>query len=424
MGDLYSNLFIDVKTLEQIKKNATVVIDTNVLLMGYQWKNITFESVLKVLKQLSYEDRLKIPAHVIKEFAQNRPSKITEMSRQIHTVMSNLEKGSSVGKPLKEVIPALSIVEREHSDIIILEEKYNECIRNLNIARKEYIDGLKQLKQTLNNYFDHDLILSSYREIIEKSYFTPQGLMDEIKLKEEWKRRTDNNIPPGYMDKNKKENQYGDLIVWDYICQIFNDVIFVTADIKGDWVYTANDNAMGARRELVEEFYSREQGIGHTFKILTPLQFITLFSNEDVEQEIKEDLNSEGSKDIKDAFKKMAGVNLGSINRKSIEVPGAAYGLSIVNQDRIHKLREKVDQIEPLFIMDLNYIEEQLNEILNVFSYGVYVDLSEEYIEFLEGIALNNYNFIHELAKKERLSTKIVNIVERLMSKSRSKVGE
>ena len=37
--------------------------------MGYQKKNVTFESVLTVLKQLSDEERLKIPAHVIKEFA-------------------------------------------------------------------------------------------------------------------------------------------------------------------------------------------------------------------------------------------------------------------------------------------------------------------------------------------------------------------
>lgn len=69
MSQSYSSLFIDVKTLEEIKSTATIVIDTNVLLMGYQKKNVTFESVLTVLKQLSDEERLKIPAHVIKEFA-------------------------------------------------------------------------------------------------------------------------------------------------------------------------------------------------------------------------------------------------------------------------------------------------------------------------------------------------------------------
>ncbi|WP_074596260.1 PIN-like domain-containing protein [Bacillus cereus] len=293
MSQSYSSLFIDVKTLEEIKSTATIVIDTNVLLMGYQKKNVTFESVLTVLKQLSDEERLKIPAHVIKEFAKNRPGKITEMAQKIHNVVSNLPNAKTNQHPLNEVIPALPILEEYHSSIITLEEKYNNCIAELKQARNEYVNGLKNLQQMLGNYIDHDLILKSYKEIIEKSYLESDGLMDEEELEKEWKRRIDNNIPPGYMDKNKQSNKYGDLIVWNHICQIKNDVIFVTADVKGDWVHTANDEVLGARRELVEEFYLREQAKGHTFKILSPLQFITLFSGEEVGQEVKDDLNKE-----------------------------------------------------------------------------------------------------------------------------------
>lgn len=293
MSQSYSSLFIDVKTLEEIKSTATIVIDTNVLLMGYQKKNVTFESVLTVLKQLSDEERLKIPAHVIKEFAKNRPGKITEMAQKIHNVVSNLPNAKTNQHPLDEVIPALPILEEYHSSIITLEEKYNNCIAELKQARNEYVDGLRNLQQMLGNYIDHDLILKSYKEIIEKSYLESDGLMDEGELEKEWKRRIDNNIPPGYMDKNKQSNKYGDLIVWNHICQINNDVIFVTADVKGDWVHTANDEVMGARRELVEEFYLREQAKGYTFKILSPLQFITLFSGEEVKQVVKDDLNKE-----------------------------------------------------------------------------------------------------------------------------------
>ncbi|MBJ8189192.1 PIN-like domain-containing protein [Bacillus cereus] len=426
MGDLYSNLFINVKTLEQIKNNATVVIDTNVLLMGYQWKNITFESVLKVLKQLSNEDRLKIPAHVIKEFAKNRPGKITEMSRQIHTVMSTLEKGSSVGKSLEEVIPALSIVERYHSDIITLEENYNKCIQELNAARKEYINGLKQLQQTLSNYIDHDLILSSYKEIIEKSYFTPEGLMDEVQLKEEWKRRVDNNIPPGYMDKTKKENPYGDLIVWDHICQINNDVIFVTADVKGDWVHTANDEVMGARRELVEEFYSRDQETGHTFKILTPLQFITLFSNEVVEQAIKDDLNQEIKdiitksiqKSIVEQLKKGLGDKIGTINFN-----GNSYiedekeekeKLTINLENEMKSLRETVDEKEPIFQVRLDNIETQLETIFIIATNDKYIEMVQKYKSLLESIVLkqSEQSFMNHVSQLEHLAIELKNVID------------
>ncbi|MGX5472605.1 PIN domain-containing protein [Bacillus toyonensis] len=423
MGDLYSNLFIDVKTLEQIKKSATVVIDTNVLLLGYQWKNITFGSVLEVLKQLSNEERLKIPDHVIKEFAKNRPGKITEMSTQIHTVMSTLEKGSSAGKSLKEVIPALSIVERYHNDIITLEENYNKRIQELNVARKEYINGLKQLQQKLSEYIDHDLILSSYKEIIEKSYFAPEGLMDEEKLKEEWKRRVENKVPPGYMDKSKKENQYGDLIVWNHICQISNDVIFVTADIKGDWVHTANGEVMGARRELVEEFYSREQVRGHTFKILTPLQFITLFSNRVVEQEIKDDLNQEIKdniiksleKNIVEQLRNGYGDTLGGItsNGKVYNVDGnEALAMDLTKE--IKRLLKIVDEEEPIFQVNLHDIENQLKTVFNIATNDKYIEMSRKYISLLESIILkrDGLSFVKHANQIERLAVELKNVID------------
>ncbi|MDA1601128.1 PIN-like domain-containing protein [Bacillus cereus] len=293
MENSYSNLFIEVKKINEIKDTATIVIDTNVLLMGYQWKNMTFESVLNVLKKLSSENRLKIPAHVIKEFAKNRPKKITEMTSEIHNVISNIPKAISNGKPLNEAIPALAILEDYHSDIIALEEIYNNCIQELNKARKEYVKGLGKLQHALGDYIDHDLILESYKELIEKSYFAPEGLMDEKQLEIDWDKRSKNSIPPGYMDKAKDSNKYGDLIVWDHICQIKEDVIFVTADLKGDWVHRNDKQVMGARRELVEEFYLRKLAKGHTFKILSPLQFITLFSGKEVKQEIRDDLNKE-----------------------------------------------------------------------------------------------------------------------------------
>lgn len=422
MGDLYSNLFINVKKLEQIKKNATVVIDTNILLLAYQWKNITFESVLKVLKQLSNEERLKIPAHVIKEFAKNRPGKITEMSKQIHAVMSTLDKGSSVGKSLKEVIPALSIVEKHHNDIITLEENYNKHIQELNAARKEYINGLKQLQQKLSNYIDHDLILSSYKEIIEKSYFAPEGLMDEEKLKEEWKRRVENKIPPGYMDKTKKENQYGDLIVWDHICQISNDVIFVTADIKGDWVHNANDEVMGARRELVEEFYSREQEKGHTFKILTPLQFITVFSNSVVEQEIKDDLNQEIKdnitksleKNIAEQLRSGFGEKIGKItfNGNVYSDDNEALAIDLVN--KIKRLLKIVDEEEPIFKVDLHNIENDLKTVFNIATHDKYIEMGQKYISLLESIILkrDGLSLVKHAQQIERLAIELKNVID------------
>lgn len=335
----YYNLFINVKTLDDIKKTATIVIDTNVLLMGYQRKEGTFESMLKVLKQLSDEDRLTIPSHVVKEFSRQRSEKIEEMAKQIHNVKSNLGEKVKNQTSLEQVIPALSILKSEHSEIINLENKYNKWIEELNNCRKEYVDGLTKLQQKLGEYIDNDLILKNYQEIIQKSYFEPEGLLKDEDLEKEWTRRKENKIPPGHMDSSKKINKYGDLIIWNHICQIKNDVIFVTNDVnKGDWVYKVNDEVLGARRELVEEFYTRNESDNNTFKILTPLQFITLFSAEEVNQDIKDDLNQE----IKDTIKATEKTELiNKVNRVLDRIKELKKNITIINSN----LKEDFDGI-------------------------------------------------------------------------------
>ncbi|PFA53756.1 hypothetical protein CN391_05340 [Bacillus anthracis] len=412
MSKSYFNLFIDVRTLEEIKSTATIVIDTNVLLMGYQWKDITFDSVLKVLKQLSDDGRLKIPAHVIREFAKNRPGKIEEMYKQIHTVKSNLEKGSKNGNPLNEVIPALPILQRNHNDILTLEKKYNECIEELNKARKEYMGGLNQLQRTLCDYIDRDLILNSYKEIIEKSYFEPDGLMNETALQDNWNKRVEGKIPPGYMDKNKPNNKYGDLIIWDHICQINNDVIFVTADVKEDWVHIANGEVMGARRELVEEFNSRNQAPGYTFKILTPLQFVTIFSAENIEAEIQDDLTVDNL--ISQEYIKTRDGKLSKIEKHKMERNRVTWHL--FNKDTIKSLRRLVDKEEPIFQQNLDNLESNLDIIWRLSDYDEYRELNQEYINLLEFILSESIDFIEKVSEVDSLVEKFDNVVKRIMS--------
>ncbi|WP_144499604.1 PIN domain-containing protein [Bacillus sp. FDAARGOS_235] len=366
----YYNLFINIKTLDDIKKTATVVIDTNVLLMGYQRKEGTFESMLKVLKQLSDEGRLKIPSHVVKEFSRQRSEKIEEMAKQIHNVKSNLGGKIKNQTALEQVIPALSILKSEHSEIINLEKQYNKSIEVLNNCRKEYVDGLTKLQQKLGEYIDRDLILKNYEEIIQKSYFNPEGLLKDEDLEKEWTRRKENKIPPGHMDSSKKINKYGDLIIWDHICQIKNDVIFVTNDVnKGDWVYKVNDEVLGARRELVEEFYTRKELNNNTFKILTPLQFITLFSAEEVNQEIKDDL----SKEIKNTSETVDRKGIISYTKKEVEKVKELKGNAIIKDSNLKK--------------DFDEIGLALNDFLSVAKVNdlsYYLELVEKYKKIME----------------------------------------
>lgn len=287
MDKNFHNLFIEVRKLDEIFNDALIVVDTNVLLMAYQWRDTTFETVYKILNQLTQQEKLKIPSQVIKEFANKRPQTIRDLSNDLHDkILSKLEKGKSDHHSLNKVIPGLEFFE-DKEELISAEKKYNEAIQALKTAQKEYKDSLNNHLGKIKEYIDNDPILVRFRDIFEVAVLDdPEYKQGD--LEKEADRRKQANIPPGYKDKG----HLGDLKIWQEILSLSNrDVIFVTRDNKNDWIYKDNkDNIMGARRELVEEFYSLHN---KTFKILSPLDFIERYSKSeglDVKEEVKEDI--------------------------------------------------------------------------------------------------------------------------------------
>jgi len=112
MGENFHNLFIEVRKLDEIFNDALIVVDTNVLLMAYQWRDTTFETVYKILNQLTQQEKIKIPSQVIKEFANKRPQTIRDLSNDLYDkILSKLEKGKSDHHSLNKVIPGLEFFE-------------------------------------------------------------------------------------------------------------------------------------------------------------------------------------------------------------------------------------------------------------------------------------------------------------------------
>ncbi|HFJ9370574.1 TPA: PIN-like domain-containing protein [Bacillus nitratireducens] len=317
MSNNYHNLFIETSDIKAMLEKATVVVDTNVLLMAYQWKDVTFEKILEILTDLSNQDRLKIPSHVVREFAKNRPEKIKNWINELHQFISNIPSVKNNGKSLDKIIPAIEVLESQYEPIVEIESKFEQAITQLKDIRKEYIEALNGLKSNLGECLDSDPILKKYNNIIRKSFFDPEETKSEAELHEEWNKRLATNIPPGYMDKGKKDNKYGDIIVWNQICKLQSDVIYITADNKPDWVYTSsNEEVIGARRELVEEFYNLSGG--KTFKILTPLQFVNLYASYNVESDIQEDLKNT-KRHLDDFYYNMQDVSDLTLNIKDSE---------------------------------------------------------------------------------------------------------
>lgn len=287
MDKKFHNLFIRVRKLNDIFNDAIVVVDTNVLLMAYQWRDTTFETVYEILDELAKQERLKIPTQVIKEFANKRPQTIRDLSNDLHDkILSKLEKGKSDHHNLNKVIPGLEFFE-DKEELINSEKKYNDAIQALKDAQKEYKESLNNHLNKIKEYIDNDPIVFRLESILKSS------ILDDIEcneedLKKDAEVRKEKNIPPGYKDKG----HLGDLKIWKEILSISNrDVIFITKDNKNDWVYKDNrENIIGARRELVEEFYALHN---KTFKIISPLDFIKKYSTIqglDVPEEVQEDI--------------------------------------------------------------------------------------------------------------------------------------
>lgn len=92
MNEGLETILISTKTSFWVAKRCDIVIDTNVLLAAYQWREVTVNKVLTTLQRLKGEDRLRIPLQVIKEFSKNRTKEIKQRMNDIDQVISKLQR--------------------------------------------------------------------------------------------------------------------------------------------------------------------------------------------------------------------------------------------------------------------------------------------------------------------------------------------
>ncbi len=242
--------FFTPRLMEEIINTATIVVDTTVLLSAYQWKEAAFKEVLEVLKRASENKRLKIPAHVLEEFMDQRPKLIQGAIERINTdIYSKIQKPNK----LSSTIPLLGLLSK-HDEYIKLEEKYLS-------SYKSYRSKIEELSSEMRGFFQKDPVLDSLKPILEAACFTTI-VKHSKELNDEAENRLAKKKPPlTGGDSGKKENKYGDYYIWKDILSLKNDVIFVSTDFKEDWYYLdSKKKPLSPRRELIEEFYELNGG--------------------------------------------------------------------------------------------------------------------------------------------------------------------
>jgi len=266
------------KSLQTIKNDCFVVLDTNALLVPYTTGKDSLNQIASIYQSLVKTNRLTIPGQVAREFAEHRVTKIKELYQQISRKQVKLNLGNY---PLLDNV---SEYQKAHE----LEKELNESIRTYNKTITAILD-------VIGNWYWDDPVSTLYGEL-----FAADVVVEPVIGHDDIKKRLEKDslykLPPGYKDAAKDDEGIGDLLIWQTILDIGRtsgkSVIFVSLDRKADWLSQSEGRPLYPRYELIDEF--RRVSSGQSFHILKFSSFLDLFgATEEVVEEVrKEEIQS------------------------------------------------------------------------------------------------------------------------------------
>ncbi len=257
--------------------NCYFVFDTNALLDMYRLGKDKSAKVLDLID--NYIDRIIVPFHVAEEYH----------SEMLNVITNQISSCSNVLRDRKDddIISALC-EQLGLKNYPTIKDKFVGIQRS---ALNKFYDEIKREHVFLTEQFNGWSLQERISDSLGAKVLEP---LDDDTLKnimDDGEHRYEACIPPGYKDKEKSDNKYGDLIIWNEILtfagQKHCSIIFVSRDLKEDWILEKNGMKCGPRHELLEEFRKVSDG---TFITCTLDKFIE-YANEQQKVLKKDDLN-------------------------------------------------------------------------------------------------------------------------------------
>ena len=264
------------KSVEGIKDECFIVVDTNSLLVPYTTGKSSLEQINKIYRLLVDRNRLVVPGQAAREFAEHRVTKLKELYQQISKKKFSLSLGNY---PLLEGL-------EPYQKAIEIEGKLNDKIREYNKCISEILDNISQ-------WYWNDPVSVMYSSLFAQGVVYDIEI-DEPQLRQRIEKDCEYKLPPGYKDARKPDDGAGDVIIWFTILELGRihkkSVIFVSLDQKPDWWSQSEGRPLYPRFELIEEF-SRVSD-GQSFHILKFSSFLDLYgaSKEVIEEVRKEEV--------------------------------------------------------------------------------------------------------------------------------------
>ena len=134
----YVQRFPDARTLlqaqfervENVFQDCVFVLDTNALLVPFSIGKESIEQIRQTYDKLVSDGRLTIPGQVVREFAFNRPNKLSELYHAL-SQKQNVSSPEAGAYPLLEQSDLFVEVQRLESEIKDLLKEYRKAVGNL-----------------------------------------------------------------------------------------------------------------------------------------------------------------------------------------------------------------------------------------------------------------------------------------------------
>lgn len=226
------------------------MIDTNILLDLIEFNTDVASEIIDVLEKCSFN--LFIPNQVKNEYEEN---KLRTFTKSIHV--------SEVIKDIEKLEELTNNFQKKYEESYL---KYNNIQKPLSTLEKNIInfkDNLKNTKDQLKvekstREAEKRKILERIDNLVKRSNVgTIISIKSQVEIMKEGEIRYRYKIPPGYMDKDKNHNKFGDLFIWYEILEIPKDyttpidIVFLTNDSKEDWIDVKSNKI---RNELEVDF--------------------------------------------------------------------------------------------------------------------------------------------------------------------------
>jgi hypothetical protein len=270
--DFFSYIKPSEDEFRELWNTSVFSFDANILLNFYRYKNETTNDFFELLKKL--KDRIIITYQASSEYFDNRLDVISEQEKAYSEVRDAIQK--QIEEPLQH--------QRKHPHIN--SDLLDEFTKVASNVKDELNNRSEEYSQRISNDDILDRIVTVFDSKVGKPF-------DDERLEQiyhEGDKRYNENVPPGFKDKQKGgTRQFGDLVLWYQLMEISKeqskDLIFITDDEKEDWLYLHKGKIISPLPALQKEF---NIVTGRKFYLYSAYRFIE-FAGKYLNTEVKEE---------------------------------------------------------------------------------------------------------------------------------------